>query len=129
VFAVEREIEEIVEDIDGRSHRAERDECQQAFPDHVGVEVFVRQHHRHRDERVLQPLMNAQHLDDGSECRLRRRHHFGTVRGLPARGSAVGRDDDCRARGIEHPEVVPAVSGIVEAAIAIGGDKRSALSA
>ena len=33
--------------------------------------------------------MHAQHLDNGPECRLWRRHHLGAIRGLPARGVAI----------------------------------------
>ena len=89
----------------------------------------MRQHHRHGDQRVLQPLMHAQHLDEGPDGRLSARHRFGIVRSLPARRVTVGRHDDRRARGVEDLEVMPAVAGIVEAAVAIGGDKRVALAA
>ncbi len=78
---------------------------------------------------VLQPLMHTQHLDEGLERRLRRRHHFGAMGGLPARGVTVGRHDDRAARRVEHLEIVPAVAGIVEAAIAIGGNERGTLPA
>ena len=45
---------------------------------------------------------------------------------LPARGMAIGRNDDRLARHVEAGEVVAAVAGIVEAAVAIGFDQRGA---
>ena len=127
MLAVEREVEEVVDDVDRRGRRAERDEGEQAGGEHADVEIFVRQHHRHGDQHVLGPLMGAQHFQVGLEGRLRRLEQLGAVLGLPARGMAVGRNDDRLARHVEAGEVVAAVAGIVEAAVAIGLDQRGAL--
>jgi hypothetical protein len=128
VLAVEREVEEVVDDVDGRCRRAERDEGEQAGRDHAEIEIFVRQHHRHGDQRVLRPLMGAQHLEVGLERRLRRVEQLGPMHRLPARGFAVGRNHDRGARDVEAGEVVTAVAGIVEAAVAIGADQHFAFA-
>ena len=70
--------------------------------------------------------MGTQHLQIGLEGRLRRFEQLGPVRGLPARGVAVGRNDDRRARHVEAGEVVAAIAGIVEPTIAVGFGQRSA---
>ena len=114
---VERQIEEVVDYVDGGGDRAERDECDGGLPQHDRVEVLRRQHHRHRDQPVLGPLMHTQHLENSLQRPLGASHQFAAISGLPAR-------HDGEARGIEDLEVMAAVAGIVEAAIAIDRDKR-----
>jgi hypothetical protein len=126
--AVQRQVEAVVEDVDGRRRRAEGDEGEQAGQHHAGVEIFVRQNDRHGDQAVLQPLVHAQHLQDGLEGRLGRFDQLAAMLGLPARRAAVRRHHGRLARRVEDFEVVPAVAIIVEAGIAIGGDKGGALA-
>ena len=79
----------------------------------------MREYHRHNDQRVLQPLMGAQHPEQELQRPFRRVNHLRTGRLTPTSCSPIRRDDDGGAGRVEYRDIVPAVADIVETGVAV----------
>jgi hypothetical protein len=128
MLTVERQIKEVIDDIDCRSRRRKCEKSNDRIAQYGPVHDLVIEYGRNENQRVLHPLMRAQHPEEGFPVRLWRLEQLGRIGPLPFCRRTIRRNNDGLARRIEHGNIRLAISCIGKFGVAKGLEQKFGLA-